>query len=86
MYGCYILHYLDGLGVRVCARVLVVQTVDIGHEKQEVRVDHACCDGRQRVVVTKLDLRDCQGVVLIHDGDDTQVQQLVERVLRIQIP
>lgn len=86
VYGCYVLHHLDGLGVRVCAWVLVVQAVDVGHEKQEVRVDHACCDGRQGVVVSKLDLRDGQGVVLIHDWDDAQVQQLVEGVLRVQIP
>jgi len=66
-------------------RVLVVQTVDIGHEEEEVGVNHGCRDGGEGVVVTKLDFGHGQRVVLVDDGDDAHVQELVDGPLRIEI-
>lgn len=45
----------DGARVRVRARVVGVQTVDVGHQEQVVGLDHAGRDGRERIVVTKFD-------------------------------
>jgi hypothetical protein len=54
-------------------RVLVVQTVDVGHEEEEIGVDHGGGDGGEGVVVAKLDFRHGQRVVLVDDGDDAHV-------------
>lgn len=86
---CYqspdVFDHLDGMGVGMGTRVFVVQTVDVGHEEKKVRVDHGGCDGREGVVVAKLDLRHGQRVVLVDDGDHTHIQQLVDRPLGIEI-
>jgi hypothetical protein len=37
------------------ARVLVIQTVDIRHKEQVIRLDHGGSDGRQGVIVAKFD-------------------------------
>lgn len=76
----------NGLCIGVGSRILVVQTVDICHEEQQIRVNHGCSDGREGIVVAKLDFRNRKGVVLIDDGNDAHVQQLIECVLGIQIP
>ena len=73
------------MSVGVRPRVLVVQTVDIGHEEEEVRVDHGGGDGREGVVVAKLDFGHGQRVVLVDDGNHAHVQQLVDGPLRIEI-
>jgi len=72
--GPNVFNYLDRLSIRVRPGILVVQTVDISHEEKEVGVDHGSCDGRERVVVAKLDLRHCQRVVLVDDGDHTHIE------------
>lgn len=51
-----VLNDADRLGVWVLARIVGVETVDIGHQEEVVRVNHIGRDGRQRVVVAKLDL------------------------------
>lgn len=75
----------DGLGIGVGTRVLVVQAVDVGHEEQEVGVHHGGGDGGEGVVVAELDLGDGQRVVLVDDGDDSHVEELVDGVLGIEI-
>lgn len=83
---CDVLHNLNGLRVWVGARVLVIETIDVCHEKQMVGVDHGSRNGRQGVVITELDFGDGQRVVLVDNGDDAHVQQRVECVLGIEIP
>jgi hypothetical protein len=41
--GPNVFDYLDRVGIRMDPWVLVVQTVDVGHEKKEVGMDH--CGG-----------------------------------------
>ena len=86
---CYeradVLDHLDGVGVGVGPRVLVVQAVDVGHEEEQVRVHHGGGDGREGVVVAKLDLRHGQRVVLVDDGDHAHLQQLVHGPLGVEI-
>lgn len=43
--GTDIFHNLDWLGVRVSSGVLVIETVDVGHEEEEIGVDHGGGDG-----------------------------------------
>lgn len=84
--GSDVLYYLDGFRIGVPARVLVVQAVDVCEKEEEVGVDHGGCDGRQCVIVAKLDFGHGERVVLVDNGDDSHVEELVERVLRIEIP
>jgi len=50
-----VVDYLDGLGVGVCARILGVETVDVGHKEEVVGVDHGGGDGGEGVVVAEFD-------------------------------
>lgn len=74
LYGSYVLHHLDRLRIWMCSRVLVIQTIHIRHEEQQVRMDHGGCDGRQGIIVTEFDLRNCQGIVFVHNRDDPHIQ------------
>lgn len=76
---------LDRLGVRVGSGVLIIKTVDVGHEEEQISVDHGGGDGGQSVVVTKLDFGYGQRIVLIDDGDHAHVEQLMHSVLRIEV-
>jgi len=77
---------VDGLGVRVRARVARVQRVDVGQEEEPLRVDHASDEGRQGVVVAEADLlRGADGVVLVDDGEDVDVEELLERAACVEV-
>lgn len=65
--------------------VLVVQAIDVRHQEQVIGLYHTRRDGTQCIVVSKLDLRDGQRVVLVDNGYDAHTQQLDEGVLRILI-
>jgi len=81
-----VFYHLDRLCIGVRPRVLVIQAVDIGHEEEDVGVHHGGRDGRQCVIVAKLDFRYGQRIVFIDDGDDTHVKELMDSVLSIEVP
>lgn len=70
---CNIVNDLDWFRVGELAGVLVIKTVDIGHEEQEVGVYHSSRYGRQGIVVAELDLRYGQCIVLIDNRNDTGI-------------
>lgn len=67
------------------ARVLVVETVDVGHEEEVVGTDHGGSDGGQGVVVAEFDLRYGEGVVFVDDGNDAHVEQFRKGVLSVHV-
>lgn len=79
-------HNLNGLGIRICPGILVIQAVYVCHEEEVIGVDHGGGNCREGIVVTKLDFRNGQGIVLIDNGDDAHVQERVECVLGVEIP
>lgn len=42
----------------MCAGVVGVETVDVGHEEEVVCVDHSCSDGGEGVIVAEFDFLD----------------------------
>jgi hypothetical protein len=85
LYSSYILDHLYSLRIRVRARVLIVETIHVRHEKEEIGVHHGGCDGGQCIVVAELDLSYGQRVVLIDDGYDAHLQQFSDGILGIEI-
>ena len=62
-----------------------VQAVDVAQQHQQIRMDAAGDDGGQRVIVADGgDLVGGNGVVLVDDGQRTQLQQPGQGVLEIQ--
>lgn len=80
-----IFYDLDGLGVRVCPGVLVIQAVDICHEEEIIGVNHRGGDGGEGIIVSELDFGHGDGVVLVDDGNDAHFEELGERVLSIEV-
>lgn len=73
------------MGVRKFPWVLVVECFDVSHEEEVVCVDHGGGDGGEGVVVAKFDLRDGEGVILVHNGNDTEGECFGKCVLRVEI-
>lgn len=48
-------------------------------------MNHAGSNGREGVVVAKFNLGYGEGVVLVDDRDDTEIKQLIEGILGVQI-
>ncbi len=48
-------------------------------------MNHGRGDGGEGVIVTELDFGDGKGIVLIDNGDDTNVQELIEGILSVDI-
>ncbi|TWH06059.1 hypothetical protein L613_004800000040 [Pseudoxanthomonas taiwanensis J19] len=65
-------------GLRVAARIGVVQAVDVGGDEQHVGIDQGRDDRRQVVVVAQLELVHRDGVVLVDHRQRAQRQQLLE--------
>lgn len=63
--------------------VLVVETIDIGHEEQVIGMDHGSSNGGQGVIVTKLDLGDSYSVIFIDNRNGTHVEELFKGVAGI---
>lgn len=80
-----ILDYSNTLCIRICPWVLIIQAIHIRHKKQIVCLYHPRRNRTQRVVVTKLNLRHSQCIVLIDNRYNPHTQQLNERILRILI-
>ena len=66
-------------------RVRVVEPVDVGEDHHELRLDKACHERRERVVVAEANLLDRHRVVLVHDGHDPHLEQAGKRVARMEI-
>lgn len=69
---------LDHLGGRIRSRVCGEQAIDVGHEEKEVGMAHGGSDGREGIIIAKLDLGHRNGIVLIDDRDDSRVQEGAE--------
>ena len=81
------LYHRDELCVRVGVGIGGVQAVDVAQQHQQVGMDAAGDDGGQRVIVADGgDLVGGNGVVLVDDGQRTQLQQPGQGVLEIQPP
>lgn len=76
---------LDCTGISVRTGVLVIETVDIRHEEKHVGVDHGRGNGGKGVIVTELDFRHGEGIVFVDNGNNANVQQLVERILGVDV-
>lgn len=48
----------DGDCIWISSGVLVIETVDIGHEKEVLGLDHGCCYGGEGVIVAEADFLD----------------------------
>ena len=81
----YVIDHENGLCVRKFAWVLVVEAVNVGHEKKVVSVNHGSSDGRKCVIITELDLGDGEGVIFVDDGNDAHRQGLGESVGGIDV-
>ena len=46
---------------------------------------HSCSDSREGVIVSELDFRNSDSVVLIDNGDDSHLKKLSEGILSIEI-
>jgi len=65
--------------------MLAVDAVHLCQQDQETRARQHGDLGRERIVVAEGDLVRGRGVVLVHDRHDTQLQQSLERVARVDI-
>ena len=74
------------LGVGMDARILVIESVNVRQVDQQVRIHEQRDHGRQIVIVAELDFLHHHGVVLVDNGNDTPLQQGIERVAGVQIP
>ncbi len=74
----------DPLGARQPG-VAVVQGVHVGQQHQRVGVDQMGHQGRQAVVVAEADLVGGHRVVLVHHGDDAELQQPRQGALRVAV-
>lgn len=83
--GGDVVNNLDRDSIGVGAGILVVETVNVCHEEEEVCVNHGGSDGGECVIVTKLDLRDGEGIVFVDNGDDAHVKKLVDGILSIDV-
>lgn len=83
--GSNVLNHFNGFGIWVASRILVVQAVNICHQEQHVCMNHGGSDGRESIVVAKLDLGNSESVILVDNGNDTLLQECMEGVLSIEI-
>ena len=79
------LHLGDQLGVRVVARVGGVEAVGVGQQHQRVGAEQDRHLRGEEVVVAEGDLVGGRRVVLVDDGHDPPVEQLVQRLARVQV-
>ena len=78
---------VNQLGLRVGARVGVVQAIDIREDNQQIGIAHACHDCGQRIVITEvldvLQLGGCNRVVFVDDGHNADLGQRGKRVMDV---
>ena len=67
------------------ARIAVVQAVDVGQQHQQIGVHQVAGQRGQPVVVAEADLGGGDGVVLVHDRDDAELEQPGEGPVRVAV-
>jgi hypothetical protein len=70
---------IDQAGIGVPARVAVEETILVGEQDQQIRLDQVGDQGGQGVVVAEAQLVGGNRVVLVDDRDDPQPQQGAQR-------
>ena len=65
--------------------MIVEDTHDVAQQDQQIRSDERADHRRKLVVVTKPKLVDRHGVVLVDDRNDAELEQLVDRLPRVQV-
>jgi hypothetical protein len=83
--GTDVLNHINGTGIGVSARVTVIETVDISHEKEEIGVNHGGRNGGKGVVVTELNFGNSKSIVFIDNGNDANVKKLIKSILSVDI-
>ena len=78
-----IVHFLDQFCARLF-RVPVIKSVNTGQDHKMICLDHLGDLGSQTVIVTDTDFFGRDRIVLVHDRQDTALQQAVYRVLGVQ--
>ena len=78
-------HLLDQRRLGVVARIGAEQAGGVGQEHEQVGPEQVRDQGRQTVVVPETDLVVGDGVVLVHDRDDAELQQAREGVPGVQV-
>ena len=74
------LHLGNELRIRVGARIVRVETVDVREKDQQVRLDEGHHNRGEAVVVTEFDVIGGDGVIFIDDRDRAEFKELVEGV------
>ncbi len=64
---------MNDFGQGIFTRVGIVHTRLIGEDHQHICLDQVGHQSRQRVVITKPNLVGDHRVILIHNGDNTQI-------------
>lgn len=83
--GTDVLNHVNGAGIGVSARVAVIETVDISHEKEEIGVNHGSRNGGKSVIVTELDFGNSKSIVFIDNGNNTNIKELIKSILSVDI-
>ena len=81
-----LLHHGDEPGTGVPAGVGGIQPLNVAEQHQQVGLGRAGHNGPQGVVVAHLDLLGGDGVVLIDDGQGTQLQQAGHGIFKVPPP
>ena len=79
-------HFMDQLRIRVLMGIAVVQAVNIRQEDQQLR---PCCGGHHSgkgVIIAHGDLLRGNRVILVDDGQGSQLQQAVQGVVEVLLP
>ena len=76
---------LNELGIRVTARVTVIQAVDVREQDQQIRRDGRRYDCRERIVVADDDLIRGDRVVLVDDRQCAELKQARERIVKVRL-
>ncbi len=67
------------------ARIAVEQAVDVGQQHEQVRVDEMGHERGEPVVVAEPNLVGGDRVVLVDDGDDTEIEQGTQRAVGVAV-
>lgn len=88
----------DWFGIWICSWVQSVEAINVGHEKEIIRLNHGSCDGGKGIVVAEFDFLLDQNslqrvqtycyrkrIVLVDNRNHAHVEQLEKGVLSIDI-
>ena len=79
------MHDRNKLGRRVLVRIGGIETIDVRERHAQIGRNQAAHKRRQCVVVTKLDLIDGNGIVLVDDRHHAKLHEAQQGVARMQV-